>query len=281
MQARSVAAATLAALVALSLSGCGSPGEGAEAADVPGRMPNVVGMTAEDALEELREEGFRDILMFDTESHGVDPWAGIVDLEQEVVMTRPGPGARSELQISLWVGELPRVPANVPQDSWYYPHAERVAARGTDPCLICHGREVCSKCHEERLDQTRDLLANDPADAPALAAAVASATDIESSDVIAYHEGSGWYRVDLIDGSAGNVRATSARAREVVADVAQAAFSAEPSAKTIVFRWLDTRRGEPLVEIGLDRSSVTGRDWSTVTAAEIPWIADRYAVPSG
>ena len=258
------------------LAACG-PGGGA-GPDLPRRMPDVVGETLEDTLEELDEAGFMDILLFTTERHAVDAAGAGVDRQREVVMSYPEPGEDSLPSVGLWVGERPAIPENVPEGAWYYPHGERIAERGTDSCLTCHERDACGACHEERLERTDALVRADPEAVPGLAAAIADALGLPSGDVLAVDAGGGWFRIETV--AAGGTSRELAEAARVAAVAAfPAGFETRPDAETLVIAWVDGS-GEVLVEIGFERASFRAQDWALVEPGDVPWITDRYAVPS-
>lgn len=264
----------LLAVVALMLAG-GPIACGREAGELPRRMPDVEGETLENALGELRAQGFEEILLFTTDQHAVDPWDGLIPTDSVVLMTDPKPRDDTRPDVNLWLGDRPEVPANVPQDAWYYPHGDRIGDRGTDPCLVCHERPSCGTCHEERLDQTDALLSADPSEAPDLAAAIAAATG--GGDVVASDHGSGWYQVEIA--GSGEPREVALAAREAAVRAIPAGFEAASEAQTLVLRWV-SGAGETLIEIGFVRATYEAEDWESVEPADIPWIADRYAVPS-
>jgi hypothetical protein len=252
-------------------TGC-SEGEGG----LPARMPDVEGETVADAVEELQGEGFTEILLFDAEDHAADPWDGLFAEDEEVAMTLPEPRDDAAEPVLLWIGEHPEVPGNVSPEAWYYPHGERIAQRGTDPCLTCHERDFCGACHEERLEATDELLSADPAAAPGVEGAVTSATG--ESGVTAENHGQGWFQVE-IGLQAEDVREASAVAREAAVGLFPAAFEAEQDAEIIVVQW-KSPDGEILVEIGYSRYTYEQHDWSDMDPLYIAWTADRYAVPS-
>jgi hypothetical protein len=265
-----------ALLLAASLaSGCGS---GEETATGAGGVPDVVGMTVSDAVDELRDAGVDEIRLFTVDVHAEDPWDADVDDDETVTMSAPESGEPMTDEVHLWLGERPDIPANVLPEAWYYPHRERIEARGTDPCLACHDRESCSVCHEQRLQETAELLRSDPAVAPDLADAAATAMGFASPDVKGLNQGDGWFRIEVPADRGLEPRRAAEAAREAAVVVFPAAFSAEPDAATVVLAWMDGER--PVIEIGFERDTFEAVDWSGVVASDIPWIADRYAVPS-
>jgi hypothetical protein len=239
-------------------------------------MPDLVGDSLDDAVESLRDDGFAEIKVFSLDDHAVVAGDPTLDGTAEVARSLPEPGDDPTATVLLWAGALPEVPANVPAGSWYYPHRERVEERGTDLCLTCHARESCSVCHEERLEQSDALLRLDPQSEPALASAVAAAIGIDHTSVSAANRGGGWFDVTI----AGPATAVSATAREQALVAFEAAFTQEDDADVVVARWVDGT-GATLVEIGFERDTADSLDWTSMSAADVPWVADRYAVPSG
>lgn len=245
----------------------------------PGRMPDVVGESVDDSVERLRESGFDDILIFSSDVHAARPWEVTVDGDATVTMTHPEPGEEASGTARLWYGEKPDLPSDVPPDSWYYSHRERIEEYGTDVCLPCHDRTTCTECHEDRLQRTAALLREDPAEAQALSAVVADALGVSVDEVLALDRGDGWYRIEVAYSGPTDASETTARGREMALLAVPAVFESEPGARTVVVALV--RGDEVLMEIGFEHRTYEALDWSAADADDLPWVADRYAVPSG
>jgi hypothetical protein len=248
-------------------------------ASLPERMPDILGKSLVDGLYVLTEAGYPQILLFTSEMHGVEPSKDLgFNPGLPVDATRPAPGEPPTLTVTVWVGERPAPPRELPVDAWWFPHEETTRDRGTYQCLACHTPESCTVCHEERLRGADATFLSDPEAAPELAKALTGALGVEVDHLLAVYRGSGWYRVDVLLDEPEEPRAVAAAAIEAAVTAFPAGFSAEPDAETLVLRWVDAGALDPIVEIGLERATYESVGWMTIEPEDIPWVADRYIV---
>lgn len=248
-------------------------------AGLPSRMPDILGKSLVDGLFVLTEAGYPEILLFTSEIHAVEPSNDLgFNPGLPVNATDPAPGEPPTWTVTVWVGERPDPPRELPADAWWFPHEETTKDRGTYQCLGCHTPESCIVCHEERLRGADAAFLSDPEDAPELAKALSEAIDVDVGRLLAVYRGRGWYRVDILLDEPDKPRAVAVWAAEAAVTAFPVGFTTEPDAEALVLRWVDAGTLDPIVEIGLERSTYEAVGWMTIEPGDIPWVVDRYVV---
>ncbi len=251
-------------------------------AGLPDRAPDVIGDSLVDALYRLNQGGYPQILLFTSEEHAVSPQEFTGNAGNPVQRMRPEPGGPPTLTVEVWVGPVPDAPPEyqpiMPEEMWWFPHGELIEERGSYHCLQCHDTAFCTECHEERVLSAHRSLTIEPEEEPGLASAIAGVTETAGDSILAVSRGEDHHQVDILLDDPPAAQEVAVEAREGALKALPAGFGWDDSVQTLVLRWVHSGSLEVLVEIGMERDTFEETDWMSLTAADIPWQADRYMI---
>jgi hypothetical protein len=142
----------------VSVLGCSRDGNteaGKRKAERPAsaRVPDVIGMSEQEALSTLEEAlGPDRVGVFSTSRHGTvsfEDVSGVLTTTAEVTTITPAPGEPAGKQVWMRVGPIPEGDIKgIKLGVGWFDHPRVAQAEGADVCLkSCHEQKECTNCH--------------------------------------------------------------------------------------------------------------------------------------